>query len=65
MVIKVICIMIAEQSWSNNEVKTDDDFKSEIEDVIAEQRSLITEEMLGYPYPAGHYNIAARSVSMF
>ena len=65
MVIKVICIMIVEQSWSNNEVETDDDFMSEIEEVIDEQRSLVAEEMLGYPYPAGRYNISARSVCMF
>ena len=65
MVFKVICVMIVEQSWSSNEVETDDDFASEIEDVIDEQRSLIAEEMLGYPYPAGRYNISARSVYMF
>jgi hypothetical protein len=65
MVIKVVCKMIVEQSWSNNEVETEDDFTSEIEEVIDEQRSLVTEEMLGYPYPAGRYNISARSVYMF
>jgi len=65
MVIKSICIMIVEQGWSNNEDETDDDFTSEIEEVIDEQRSLIAEEMLGYPYPAGRYNISARSVYMF
>lgn len=65
MVIKVICIMIVEQGWSNNEVETDDDFTSEIEEVIDKQRSLIAEEMLDYPYPAGRYNISARSVHMF
>jgi len=65
MVIKVICITTVEQSWSSNEVATDDDFTSEIEEVIDEQRSLIAEEMLGYPYPAGRYNISARSVYMF
>lgn len=65
MVIKVMCIMILEQSWSKNEVETDDNFTSEIEEVIEEQRSLIAEEMLGYPYPAGRYNISARSVCVF
>jgi len=65
MVFKVICAMIVEQSWSNKEVETGDDFTSEIEEVIVEQRSLIAEEMLGYPYPAGQYNISARSVYMF
>jgi hypothetical protein len=57
--------MIVEQGWSNNEVETDDDFTSEIEEVIDKQRSLIAEEMLDYPYPAGRYNISARSVHMF
>jgi hypothetical protein len=57
--------MIVEQSWSNNEVETDDDFTSEIEGVTDEQRTLITEWMLGYPYPAGRYNISARFVCMF
>jgi hypothetical protein len=57
--------MIVEQSWSDNEVETDDDFTSEIEDVIDEQRSLIAKEMMGYPYPAGRYNISARFVCMF
>jgi len=57
--------MIVEQSWSNNEVETDEDFMSEIEEVVNEQRTLITEEMLGYPYPAGRYNISARFVYMF
>lgn len=57
--------MIVEQSWSKNEAETDDNFASEIEEVIDEQQSLIAEEMLGYPYPAGRYNISARSVCMF
>ena len=57
--------MIVEQTWSNNEVGTDDDLTSEIQEVIDEQRRLIAEEMLGYPYPAGRYNISARSVFMF
>jgi hypothetical protein len=46
-------------------VETDDNFTSEIEEVIDEQRSLIAEEMMGYPYPAGRYNVSARSVYMF
>ena len=62
MVIKGICTMTVEQGWSNNEVETDDDLTSEIEEVIDEQRSLIAQEMLDYPYPAGRYNVSARSV---
>jgi hypothetical protein len=54
--------MIVEQSWSNSEVEPETNFTNEIEDVVAEQRRLIAEEMLGYPYPAGRYNISARFV---
>jgi hypothetical protein len=57
--------MILEQSWSNNEVESENNFTSEIEKVINEQRQIIAEEMLDYPYPAGRYNISARFVCMF
>jgi hypothetical protein len=50
------------QSWSNSEVEPENNFTSEIEEVVTEQRHLIAEEMLGYPYPAGRYNISARFV---
>jgi hypothetical protein len=55
-------IIIAKQSWSNSEVEPENNYTSEIEDVVSEQRQLIAEEMLGYPYPAGRYNISARFV---
>jgi hypothetical protein len=54
--------MIVKQSWSTNELQPENNFTSEIEEVVSEQRRLIAEEMLGYPYPAGHYNISARFV---
>lgn len=50
------------QSWSNSEVEPENNFTSEIEEVVSEQQHLIAEEMLGYPYPAGRYNISARFV---
>jgi hypothetical protein len=50
------------QSWSNSEVEPENNVTSEIEEVVSEQRNLIAEEMLGYPYPAGRYNITARFV---
>jgi hypothetical protein len=43
-------------------VEPENNFTSEIEEVVSEQRQLIAEEMLGYPYPAGRYNISARFV---
>jgi hypothetical protein len=43
-------------------VEPDNNFTGEIEEVVSEQRHLIAEEMLGYPYPAGRYNISARFV---
>jgi hypothetical protein len=58
----IILLMVVKQSWSNNEVEPENNFTSEIEEVVSEQRSLIAEEMLGYPYPAGRYNISARFV---
>ncbi|XP_023716466.1 carbohydrate sulfotransferase 5 isoform X2 [Cryptotermes secundus] len=50
------------QSWSNSEMEPENNFTSEIEEVVSEQQRLIAEEMLGYPYPAGRYNISARSL---
>ncbi|PSN54198.1 hypothetical protein C0J52_03530, partial [Blattella germanica] len=50
------------QNWSSNEVETDNNYTSEIEEVVNEQRRLIAEEMMGYPYPNGQYNISARSL---
>jgi hypothetical protein len=43
-------------------VESENNFTLEIEEVVEEQRRLIAEEMLGYPYPAGRYNISARFV---
>jgi hypothetical protein len=57
--------MIVEQSWSNSEVEPDNNFTSEIEKVVNEQRQIIAEEMLDYPYPAGRFNVSARCVCMF
>jgi hypothetical protein len=57
-------IIIATQSWSNSGVEPDNNYTSEIEDVVSEQRQLIAEEMLDYPYPAGRYNISARLVPL-
>lgn len=33
---------------------------AEIEEVLAEQRALIEQEMIDYSYPTGKYNISAR-----
>lgn len=35
---------------------------AEIEEVLAEQRALIEQEMIDYSYPNGKYNISARYV---
>ena len=60
------------QSWSlGNEIndKSDgsdffnifeDNITAEIINVISEQRKLIAQEMTGYKYPHGRYNIAAK-----
>jgi hypothetical protein len=55
-------IIVVKQSWSSNEVEPENNFTSEIEEVVSEQRHLISEEMLGYPYPSGRYNVSARFV---
>jgi hypothetical protein len=43
-------------------VESENNYTLEIEEVVNEQRNLIAEEMLGYRYPAGLYNISARFV---
>jgi hypothetical protein len=55
-------IIVVKQSWSNSEVELENNFTTEIEEVVSEQRHLVAEEMMGYPYPAGRYNISARFV---
>lgn len=60
------------QSWSmNNEINDkidgteflnpyEDNVTAEIFSAISEQRKLIAQEMIGYNYPNGKYNIAAK-----
>jgi len=49
------------QSWSTNEVEMSN-ITVEIEEVLADQRAAVTQEMKAYKYPAGKYNISAKSL---
>uniref|UniRef100_A0A1B6L2T0 Uncharacterized protein n=1 Tax=Graphocephala atropunctata TaxID=36148 RepID=A0A1B6L2T0_9HEMI len=49
------------QSLSTNEAEMAN-LTAEIEEVLVEQRSLIAEEMSDYHYPAGKYNLSAKSL---
>nr|CAD7571353.1 unnamed protein product [Timema californicum] len=52
------------QSWSDNvlDYGFGDNYTSEIDEVIAEQRLMLAEEMDGYSFPRGLFNISARSL---
>lgn len=50
----LFCVL---QSWSVSEIAN---VTAEVEEVLAEQRALIEQEMSDYTYPAGKYNISAR-----
>ncbi|XP_046670248.1 carbohydrate sulfotransferase 5-like [Homalodisca vitripennis] len=49
------------QSWSTNEAEMAN-ITAEIEEALTEQRNLIAQEMTDYNYPAGKYNLSARSL---
>ena len=58
-----VCLLsIFQQSWSNNEIEQEVNYTTEIEEVVGEQRRLVAEEMMRYPYPNGQYNNSARFV---
>lgn len=51
------------QSWSTNEVELSN-ITVEIEEALEDQRALVAQEMKGYTYPAGKYNISVRWVDI-
>ncbi|KAJ9587785.1 hypothetical protein L9F63_018768, partial [Diploptera punctata] len=53
---------IGMRSWATNEDEQENNYTSQIEEVVSEQRRLIAEEMMMFPYPNGMYNNSARSL---
>lgn len=47
------------QGWSVNEVELAN-ITAEIQEMLAEQRAAVAQEMTGYNYPAGKYNVSAK-----
>lgn len=51
------------QSWSNNELIEPSNITLDIEEALAEQRLYVEQEMQGYNYPSGKYNVSAKTLS--
>uniref|UniRef100_A0A1B6DXR3 Sulfotransferase domain-containing protein n=1 Tax=Clastoptera arizonana TaxID=38151 RepID=A0A1B6DXR3_9HEMI len=51
------------QSWTSNDIERMGNLTAEIEEAVAEQRFILSQEMVNYKFPGGKYNVSAKSLS--